>query len=127
MNIVNACDLISDLTDLVTDAFVDTGVAVSVIDDGKPRPHVCEVCDKAFKLKHHLVEHTRLHSGEKPYCCDGCGKRFRHSGSYSQHMTNKSKLCSAAHPGYQASGGLSPGGSPVAIKRGRKKKECKDF
>lgn len=30
------------------------------------RPHVCDVCSKAFKHKHHLTEHKRLHSGEKP-------------------------------------------------------------
>lgn len=29
------------------------------------RPHKCDVCSKAFKHKHHLTEHKRLHSGEK--------------------------------------------------------------
>lgn len=61
----------------------------------KPRRYVCEVCGKAFKQKHHLREHSRIHSGEKPHQCMSCGKRFRHSGSYSQHMSNRSKFCSA--------------------------------
>ncbi|KAJ0005318.1 hypothetical protein NQD34_015212, partial [Periophthalmus magnuspinnatus] len=57
------------------------------------RPHQCVVCLKAFKHKHHLLEHSRLHSGEKPYACDRCGKRFSHSGSYSQHMNHRYAYC----------------------------------
>ncbi|KAF3856554.1 hypothetical protein F7725_017277 [Dissostichus mawsoni] len=55
---------------------------------------MCKICNKAFKHKHHLIEHSRLHSGEKPYQCDKCGKRFSHSGSYSQHMNHRYAYCS---------------------------------
>ena len=36
------------------------------------KPFPCEICGKAFKQKHHLINHTSIHTGEKPYACDLC-------------------------------------------------------
>ncbi|CAG2118029.1 unnamed protein product, partial [Medioppia subpectinata] len=46
---------------------------------GEGRPHVCPhtTCDRAFKSTSHLTEHIRaIHSSDKPYECENCGKRW---------------------------------------------------
>uniref|UniRef100_A0A3B4WS32 Zinc finger E-box binding homeobox 1 n=1 Tax=Seriola lalandi dorsalis TaxID=1841481 RepID=A0A3B4WS32_SERLL len=73
------------------------GTREQVTSERGTRKFKCTECSKAFKYKHHLKEHLRIHSGEKPYECSNCKKRFSHSGSYSSHISSK-KCVGAAPP-----------------------------
>ncbi|XP_031234378.1 zinc finger protein 69-like isoform X2 [Mastomys coucha] len=52
----------------------------------RTRRYPCTVCEKMFKQPIHLVEHMRIHTGEKPFRCEKCGRAFSQSASLNTHQ-----------------------------------------
>ena len=46
----------------------------------------CKVCGKRFFNKFHHREHYNVHSGETPYECEFCFKRFAQHSGWNRHM-----------------------------------------
>lgn len=50
------------------------------------RPFRCDLCEKDFMCKGHLVSHRRSHSGERPFSCPDCGRSFVEKGNMLRHL-----------------------------------------
>ncbi|NXK87970.1 ZBT8B protein, partial [Formicarius rufipectus] len=105
----------------------DTGVALSSVGDAHGdwygedagdvlvvpiKLHKCPFCPYTAKQKGILKRHIRSHTGERPYPCDTCGKRFTRqehlrSHALSVHRSNKPIICKGCRRTFTTS--LSPG------------------
>ncbi|XP_059105760.1 zinc finger protein 713 [Peromyscus eremicus] len=50
------------------------------------KPYKCDECGRRFSQRIHLIQHQRIHTGEKPFICSECGKTFRPHSSFTQHL-----------------------------------------
>lgn len=57
------------------------------------RPHVCDMCSKAFQYAYKLKKHTdSVHRGLKPFKCPDCNKFFSDRSNTTKHIRNRSCL-----------------------------------
>uniref|UniRef100_A0A1A7XC01 C2H2-type domain-containing protein n=1 Tax=Iconisemion striatum TaxID=60296 RepID=A0A1A7XC01_9TELE len=49
-------------------------------------PYSCETCGKRFSQSKNLTRHKRTHTGERPYSCEACGKCFSRGSHLTRHM-----------------------------------------
>ncbi|XP_072166196.1 uncharacterized protein [Diadema setosum] len=63
-------------------------IHIQKVHEGVRKFH-CQYCGRSMSTQGSLLDHERLHTGEKPYECSDCGKRFRLCQAYKTHKARK--------------------------------------
>ncbi|WAR17436.1 ZN430-like protein [Mya arenaria] len=46
----------------------------------------CNLCNRLLPSRSHMILHKRIHTGEKPFKCDICGRQFNRKGNMKTHQ-----------------------------------------
>ncbi|XP_077316531.1 zinc finger and BTB domain-containing protein 46 isoform X1 [Lithobates pipiens] len=75
------------------------------------RPYPCEICGKKFTRREHMKRHTLVHSKDKKYVCKVCNRVFMSAASVGiKHGSRRHGVCMDCAGRGMARGGHSPDG-----------------
>ena len=57
-----------------------------------PKRKSCQYCNKAFDSTAKVLQHEMMHTGERPFSCQVCQKRFRKKWNLKYHIKNNCKM-----------------------------------
>ena len=75
----------------------------SVAKPSQSNNYGCSFCNKSFKWYSHWKSHERVHTGEKPFKCEICGKSFARSDGLQCHKLTH--ITTKYLPGAEENGG----------------------
>ena len=67
-----------------TNAYLNDLFGLSGVYSTVPRFN-CDVCGRHYRFKSDFEIHYRIHTGEKPYVCSGCGRGFNRRHNLKVH------------------------------------------